>query len=718
MSSEDDFYDDAAIAKEFSHSSMVSLPLSKFGRIIEGNLHIRELHLIGNVNNFVLTIGGKRKVELVLYFGGGFYTSILGAELELVPGQDGYDLNLASPPQHAESGFQIHYKNERIGTVVAALPEPFCEKCQSYNQLPMLMIKLLAPQLDGTSKLLGCYLYNVFRGEERDCRLVTLANVPLSAFMHGGEKQAEMAGASISSYVPAVSLPGYHLMQYSRAEELEKELGLLVLLDEIEADRPFSKIYTGEEAGIIAPIVGCDKWILPRSVFYGCVGRSIECTPGWVLCMLDFQFTLHGLPLESLHNEIEHEFDIKENERPAAMIRKFSEKLTHTNALKLWSRIMSIIVNGITLFVSTMNLYSLDKYDIECHQENGTILRTSLDNERNTIYCMLVERTYDCEDGAGLSVVLYKRILKCLSGSMWPLDVPIEVVKSLRLLHLMMLQYEPFSAVMNTSVLSGDDEGDSETFAHVGAVLIPKRFVEDHVFNAQNWDISDVDELHLVRHAYLKDDRDLWVKEKRLGCLMMESTCPMYADGFQSLLHEDATDEFAAHMRQSTKNIRKPIVIPHKNNISKTMDSDLKVYDQILALHPFPGEANAYHTNAFTLYIKNGDESFISFSELCKKVLSAENAPELSFFYKYVVPDKVLKEGMMYMKAISPLILLDASYADYKESHQHMASKTKDKNIFHGKLVSKGKHEGIPYHPKDHRIPNDLIMVTLGKKEQ
>jgi hypothetical protein len=93
---------------------------------------------------------------------------------------------------------------------------------------------------------------------------------------------------------------------------LRDESGLLVLLDEIEADRPFSKIYTGEEAGIIAPIVGCDKWILPRSVFYGCVGRSIECTPGWVLCMLDFQFTLHGLPLESLHNEIEHEFDIKE----------------------------------------------------------------------------------------------------------------------------------------------------------------------------------------------------------------------------------------------------------------------------------------------------------------------------------------------------------------------------------------------------------------------
>ena len=404
--------------------------------------------------------------------------------------------------------------------------------------------------------------------------------------------------------------------------------------------------------------------------------------------MLDYTFTLHGVSMKDVYKEFQEKFEIDDT----LGIQGIKQKLIKCDRLEddtyqyLWNSVMHMIVNSIALFVSTCNNYSLDAEEVisVSSSVSDTPKLTEQDNERNTTYCMLVERTYDCEDGAGLIVVLYSRMKEILMKE--------DMGQVYKILSVMMDQYEPLICAVKTGQLSFI-RTDDELFAHMGALLLPKSYLNDVFYRSDDGDTFE-------KEDYVKGE---YLDYRKTQPYIMESTGSVMGSVFTNYTQRD----IKSHELDTYKKLydgKRMFCIPLGNNIICEGKHLGDLYQCILSMHPL--NTNKLDKKIGTIYIEHMGESNISFNGLYDTFKSTQG---MKLYYKYEAEDDACREAARIMKLISPEIELDCDIERYRELKKiYIEGKDIDHPFYHIFTVGTCDNtHSVPYLPA-YLTNNDL----------
>ncbi len=645
---------------------------------VKGELHISRVNI--NAKDFVLEELSPNDVKLQFYFTCCCKTSILNVNMHMDAMSGDLDISKSGEAMaDARSSYAIYYGGVYIGCVVAELPDAHtCGTCNDMTVLPVLVVKLFVYQDDGSDRLLGFGKINVFDKSEA-ANTISLSNVNLSAFMYGAKSLLCTATFEYKVIASPLMVDASHAEMF---EDVVNDETLLYSPLDVNNDSPFNDIYDPYRAGIACSIVATDSVILPKSAFYALVGKYITCTFEWACAMVHFQVSTYKHTSHVLVEKIKSifKFDFKQNmANNVSLLETALLTSVDGQAKELMDYLMHIVINSIGAFVYICNIYSYDAYEVE-HVVDGKMHKSKLDTERNTIYNILAEGTYDCEDGAGIMAVIYTRIKECF------LDRAAQSLVSKGAedgdyiyysIGLFMNQYEPMLCAVRTSEISYNKqqgETDAELFGHMGAILLPKYFIEKTFKRCDTQIVKSLSDLTFTDCHYLLHEENLYVKDVGLDILIMESTTPVYSNPLNVILDMSCSsagctfDAFVVNV----DTMAKPLCYALSDNIkrkdeagSETKKCTCSIYEDIVSIHPLQMGDSKYHYKVGTFYIKYGDETGISLENLIKLNKGKEYG-DVDIYCKYIIPDIVLSECAMYLKVVSPALKLDIEMGKYK----------------------------------------------------
>lgn len=672
--------------------SFMKRKLDPYGRYIEGELCLHDISICAQefINKDLYP-----NVRLLIYFC-GTPSTVLDVSLH-VKGEKVKEFHYDDKMK--DDGFKVCVMSEGvkhvIGTIHADLPNKICDCCDKPSTLPVLLVKMTAYQSDGSDKLLGVQYVNVF---EAKTSRIELYNVSLSTFMYSA-KQLMVPCIIDFSVKVNMSKCNYSPVQYQKLNMLLDEMELIRRSDDIRKDFAPDR-YEPRDAGTLVSIVPIDTCILSKSLYYLTVGKYITVTYEWCYMLLDYHLHTYGISFDLVYDKLVSLFGLKEDDSNGELERKLLEgiKTTDEEGRYVWNNLIHIIINALSVFVLTCNKYSLDKEEIVITKkgDDGEVksLITEQDNERNTTYCLLVERTYDCEDGAGLMVVLFHRVKQMLLGGR-------REGKDgcmLKVLGIMMNQYEPFISVIMLADMCFEDVED-ETFPHMGGILLPKSYMNEVFYHSKDGEME--------RIRFTKEDRE-FLSYKLTTPFMMESTASVMSIPFCNYLKSDITDSDYRDFKGFILNTTKPFCQPLSDNIIFNGKHMGDIYRKILSLHPLSVGDDELNKRVGCIYIDYGGDSHLSFRELGTSFMDPSC---MRLYYTYEASEEAYKDTLRVMKTVSPYVLLDVDLNRYKSIRDEYVRDAKKGHPFYHKFTHgiANKMDSIPYLPV-YMTNNDVDM--------
>lgn len=664
------------ITPNFSYcgGSYCQRPMDTYNRLIKGKFLIKDIRVSAPQ---MIRENMDGNIKLLFYFC-GVPSSVVDVDMTF---RNGKLTHLIHHGQESNTdGFEIWIlaegKEMFLGRVEADALYKRCDRCNCRNVPPALIVKMNAYQEDGSNKLLGCKWMNVFvPGQEE----VLLNHVSLSVFIHHGKELVSPVSLLCEWVVDDKDLH-FDSKQYKELSAMMDLEHLFVCRDEMRKDKPFD-VYSPYERGMMSSVVPTDTCILPKTLFYLNVGKQIKVTANWCKMLLDYHLRLYGMTLSVLQTKVYREFGLTETMNKDQIWKRLIS--LEQKDMPLWNSIMHVIVNAITLFIVTGNIYSYDSEDIVCKTViNGkeTTYTTRQDNERNTTHCMLLERCYDCEDGAGLAVIIYQRMKEVFStlGGIY------------LVLHCMMDQYEPFICVTRTSTICMGESGDTQWFPHMGALLLAKSYLNKVFHRAESPDV-------MYREQYTKRKLldDTYLDHKLTTVFVMESTSAIMSTPFHPQVKRDLTSREFEDLVNYNNLCVKQVCGLAADNISQGGKGMGDFYNAILCLHPLSLHSMDKLVN--NIYVMCGDKNSVSLRDIYEDYQRGS----IQFYYNYVAPEEANKEVAKLMKLSCPMIKLDCdwnTYQDMVKKYMENAKMSSPYNMY----IGKGKANGnttVPYFP-------------------
>lgn len=656
---------------------------------IQGRLDINKINIA--TRQFVLRELSPASVKLQFYFTCCPRTSVLNMDMYMQ--EDSGDLwysESALPTTSVIPSYAIYYAGAYIGCVNAEMSDAHvCSTCTHMHMLPVLVVKLFVYQEDGSDRLLGFGKLNVFEDmsfsqcEENEIYLI---NTNLSAFVYSATKllcTSTMKYCILKKATPTPDISEEHRRMF---KDVIDDDTLLYSPYDVKNDSPFSRIYDSYRAGIACSIIAMDNVIIPKSAFYVLVGKYITCTYDWAKALIHFQMSIYHKDIKSMFEEVKKVFSYEDAHTRMKTVGGIKKALSGETGKKIINECMHIIINALGAFVYICNIYSYDSYETEYLIEGGKkVQKTKLDTDRNTIYNILAEGTYDCEDGAGIMAVLFKRIRECFLKEKKEEEEEEEDGGFYRFLGVLMDQYEPVLCAMRTSEISyeKDKEEDRELFGHMGALLLPKYFIDKTFKRCTNASVSDVSELLFEDSHYMGNQTGEYIQGEDggvLDILIMESTTPVYANP-RDVIVSAASVVCVSEFVNDVNDMYKPVCYALAENINTSSSSssykrgeECSIYEDIVSIHPLQLGDDKWHYKIGTFYVKYGDQTGVSMSDLIK-LNSERRFDEISIYYKYIVPDLVLEQCSLYMQMVSPCLLLSVSKNIYLKCYEEYVAK-------------------------------------------
>lgn len=655
-----------------SNVSFMQRRVNDYKNLIEGEIVLKDITITAKeLTNSSLV----PNLRLLMYFC-GTPSSVLDVDLHCIDGK-------IEEFHHREvvdnSGYNVYVlsggEKVLIGSIQADLVGEKCTCCNGLSIPPILMIKTTTYQQDGSDKLLGAQWVNVF-GEEGEQTKIELFHVSLSVFVFQAQELMVTMMMDVETKIDRSKLV-FKDIHYKRLINTLDNNTLMRRREDIMNDRPFHVYDKGDE-GLLTGFIATDTCIVAKSLYYLTVGKYITVTFNWCYMLLDYHFRIYDMELTKWYDKMKQTFGF-DNESEWENKILTHPRIGDPSYQHLWNSTIHVLINALTVFVSVSNNYSLDKEEIVC-TDGDRVAIAEQDNERNTTYCMLVERTYDCEDGAGLVVILWHRVKDVLFES----SVPI-----FRLLSFMMEQYEPFISVARTSQMSFTDR-DKETFAHMGAVLLPKTYLNEVFYSCE-----PTDKNNMTKIPYTKDKR-VYLDYKKTCPFIMESTISVMSSPFNSYMAKPLTQHDLDNYKVFNDMVTRMLCVPLSNNIEVNGNHLGDIYERIYCLHPL--SINSMGRLVGTIYIDYDGKGDISFRKLYESFTTPD---DVKLYFKYEASLTAYKETSDIMKLISPMICLDSNRNRYIELRDKYMKGLKMDHPFYHKFT-KGVPDGVttvPYFP-------------------
>lgn len=544
------------------------------------------------------------------------------------------------------SAFRVYFNDQFLGNVKVPIPSKLCDCCNSYNMLPMLMVKALVYEHDGTCKLLGLSVIDILQPVEN--RQIYLKNVSLEEFLETTDEFSHIVRID-ASVVRESNLLEMDESQFILASNLENVDVDELYAGEYKLDNPFPIFDRESDELALGSRTVVEHHVVPRSYFFCDIGWNFHISSEWSYCLLYHHFIVHGMDPEGFAIMFISEF-LDGNIDNIDDINKVQSFLASKK--QLWNFIMNVIINSILIKILSSTKYAIDDMDIEIETKDGKFKRTTLPNDRYNCFEYVAERHIDCEDGAYLAVAFYQKVLNHISNTMENLT---EVQDNFRrIMVFMMSQYVPVLAVMETMpILSNEDQ--PEMFYHMGALLLPKGFFLSNikkVINDNQFELNCISDLKLdscnvamnnqvINHVYLQP-------------LVMESTLPVYADTVADLSVELNNNGINSKNTLDNAFFREAqlLLYPGYNNLKIDGKPLNEFYNRIIAFQTdYFMKHIVGNVKATTFYVKNDGKSSISLTDLIKYNEEDHMNKDDGFYFKYVIKDDVKKNTKMIMNS-------------------------------------------------------------------
>lgn len=602
---------------------------------------------------------------------------------------------------------KIYFDDLLIGYITGVFNDFTCRDCNGKKTLPLLNVKLLAWQNDGSNKLLGTSLASIVKHSKRRLKLV---NAPFALFEWPETKNIE--NAQIDIYDDIKGLPKEISIEFLNDNYFYETSNFTQYFKEWkDKDSPFKVYDSQQHEGMLSPFVCVENSTVLRSLYFSSLFTSLDATPYWCFTLIHFNLLLYGLDSKTFLQKMNNEFSITINDDHKIDYMKSINLLKFATHLDKWNRMMNIIILAISNFIVNYFKYSYDSFE----GYEGNEIKV-YDDERWNSHTLVDEKTYDCEDGAKMFEMIYN-LIKTKFGQVFKSDHDYsdDDLKMMKMVSFIMNQYIPMSCVCETCEFSTLHLANEELFAHMGAILFPTKIFLRNIYNAshdQNMEKTNIKDIHSTFEKIQFNDN---IVNYDFIPLMAETTVPVFCDPTQVLYEVKPNDKYDEYINLTMKN--RMFCYPSGKNVLRNGEYLNFSYNKIIALQTdyFVRENKQIKPTVF--YISYNDQPYISFLDLVKQC--EVKIPQFRFLYKFDIPKELLHSSNVLMKVFRRDDYFDIapefyqhSITDENENGERKVLNFKLKNIFTTmvKKYNESNETNILMYP--------LFYSTLRKERQ